>query len=146
MKKNLILSVCALAICVVALANKPTVNEKVLQSFKETFPDAQQVSWQEFSENYIVNFREGEIQSRVYYDKEGNFIRATRYYLEQNLPVSVLCKLKKKYPGTKIFGVIETGTEISVDYEIKLEDGSNWYTVKSDSGGNFELIEKYKKA
>jgi hypothetical protein len=146
MKKNLILSICALAICMVTLANRPSVNEKVLQSFKETFPDAQQINWQEFSDNYIVNFREGEIRSRVYYDKEGNFIRATRYYSEQNLPVNILCKLKKKYPGTKVFGVIETGTDTSVDYEIKLEDDSSWYTVKADGGGNFELLEKYKKA
>src|SRR5580693_6921769 len=82
MKKNLILSVCLLAFCTITFAYSPSVNEKVLQSFKETFPQAQEVNWQEFSDNYIVNFKEGDIRARVNYDKDGNFISATRYYFE----------------------------------------------------------------
>jgi hypothetical protein len=146
MKKEFVLSVCSLAICAISFANHPSVNEKVLRSFKETFPDAQQVNWQEFSENYIVNFREGDIQERVNYDKEGNFIGATRYYFEQNLPVNILCKLKNKYPGKKVFGITETDSETSVEYYIKLEDSTQWITVKSDVGSNFVEVEKYKKS
>jgi hypothetical protein len=145
MKKNLILSVCLLAFCTITFAYSPSVNEKVLQSFKETFPQAQEVNWQEFSDNYIVNFKEGDIRARVNYDKDGNFISATRYYFEDNLPVNILCKLKSKYPGKKIFGVTEMESESSVEYYIKLEDASNWITIKSDSGSNFEVVEKYKK-
>jgi hypothetical protein len=146
MKKNLILSVCLSVFCALTFANSRSVNEKVLKSFKETFPDAQQVNWQEFTDNYIVNFMEGNIRARVNYDRDGNFISATRYYFEQDLPMNILCKLKKKYPGEKVFGVTETETETSVEYYIKLEDSTNWTTIKSDSGSNFEVVEKYKKA
>ncbi len=88
---------------------------------------------------------EGDIRTRINYDKEGNFVSATRYYFEQNLPVNILCKLKKRYPGQKVFGVTEVETESSTEYYIKLEDATNFTTVKSDIASNFEETEKYKK-
>lgn len=145
MKKNLILSICVLALSSIAFA-KPTVDEKLLKSFKETFPKAEQVKWEEFTDNYIVNFVVMGIRERISYDKDGNFINATRYYTEENLPLNIFCKIKKKYPNQKVFGVTEVETESSVEYYVKLEDGANWTTVKSDSGGNLQVIEKYKRA
>ena len=101
---------------------------------------------QEYSDNYVVNFMELGIRERITYDKDGNFISAMRYYLEENLPPNILFKVKKKYPGQKVFGVTEVETDTSVDYYIKLEDSSNWTTVKSDVSGVMEVVEKYKKA
>src|SRR5215470_13730574 len=112
MKKNLILSISLLAMSVLAFA-KPTVDEKLLKSFKETFPKAEQVKWEEFTDNYIVNFVVMGIRERISYDKDGNFINATRYYTEENLPLNVYCKIKKKYPNQKVFGVTEVETEAS---------------------------------
>jgi hypothetical protein len=144
MKKNFVI-LCLLLLGGVTIANA-NVNEKVLRSFKETFPTAEQVKWQEFSDNYIVNFVEMGVRNRINYDKDGNVISATRYYSQENLPVNLLIKLKKKYAAYKIFGVTEVETEASVDYYIKLEDDTNWVTVKSDATGNMEIVEKYKKA
>lgn len=145
MKKNLILSISLLAMSVFSYA-KPTVDEKLLKSFKETFPKAEQVKWEEFTDNYIVNFVVSGTRERISYDKDGNFVNATRYYTEENLPLNIYCKIKKKYPNQHVFGVTEVETESSVEYYVKLEDGTNWTTVKSDSGGNLQVIEKYKKA
>jgi len=144
MKKKLLF----LALVVVSLAGyaNVNVNEKVLRSFNETFPSAEQVKWQEFSDNYIVNFVELGVRNRINYDKDGNVISATRYYGQENLPVNLLVKTRKKFPSAKIFGVTEVETEASVDYYIKLEDSMNWITVKSDAIGNMEVVEKYKKA
>jgi len=145
MKKSLIISISMMVFSLAMYANVE-VNEKVLKSFKETFPKAEQVNWQEYSDNYVVNFMELGIRERITYDKDGNFISATRYYLEENLPPNILFKVKKKYPGQKVFGVTEVETDTSVDYYIKLEDSSNWTTVKSDVSGVMEVVEKYKKA
>ncbi len=145
MKKNVILSVCLLAAGFGALAS-PVVDEKVLKSFTETFPKAEQVKWEEFSDNYVVNFVVMGTRERISYDRDGNFISATRYYTEENLPLNILCKIRKKYANQKVFGVTEVETEASLEYYIKMEDGTNWTTVKSDSGGNLQVVEKYKKA
>src|SRR4249919_3640477 len=99
MKKFMITFISTLALSLGAFlyVHASEVNEKVLKSFKETFPKAEQVNWQEFTDNYVVNFTSVGIRERITYDKDGNFISATRYYLQENLPANIICKLKKKY-------------------------------------------------
>lgn len=123
-----------------------TINEKLLQTFKQTFPDAEQVKWVEQTDKYIVNFKQNAILTKIEYDKDGNFLSSIRYYTERNLPVSILCRLQKKFADKKVFGVTEMTTETSVEYYIKLEDETTWYTVKSNTDGNLQVVEKYKKA
>jgi hypothetical protein len=123
-----------------------TISDKLLQAFKQTFPDAIQVKWVEEPTRYTVSFKQNEILTKVEYDKDGNFVSSLRYYSEKNLPVTVLCQLQKKYAGKTIFGVTELATEVSTEYYIKLVDDRNWTTVRSDADGNMQLVEKYKKA
>jgi len=57
------------------------VNEKLLESFKTSFPNAEQVKWQELPESFVVSFVEENIRARAYYDKDGvpvQLIRATK--------------------------------------------------------------------
>ncbi len=122
------------------------VNEKLLETFKESFPKAEQVNWKELPETYIVNFVEDGIRSVIVYEKDGTFISSTRYYFEQNLPYYLLVNIKKKYPEKKIFGIIEVSTPTGISYFIKMEDHSVWTTFKMDSDGNLTLVEKLKKA
>lgn len=122
------------------------ISEKLLQSFKQTFPDAQQVKWLEQADKYTVNFKENGILTKIDYDKDGNFISSLRYYTEKNLPVNILCKLQKKYPGKKVFGVTEMTSEANVEYYIKLEDEKEWITVRSNTDGNMSVTERYSKA
>jgi hypothetical protein len=123
-----------------------TISEKMLQAFKKTFPDAQEVKWAEQQDSYTVNFKQGDILTKVEYDKDGNFLSSLRYYSEKNLPVSVLCRLQKRYADKKIFGVTELATDNSVEYYVKMEDADNWITVRSNAEGNMQVVEKYKKA
>jgi hypothetical protein len=146
-RKRLLPGLCMLAITAGAFAAPNfTISEKLLQTFKKTFPDAQQVVWSEQGDKYTVNFRQDEILTKVEYDKDGNFQNSLRYYTEKNLPVTILCRLQKRYGDKKVFGVTEMATESSVEYYIKLEDAENWITVRSNIDGNMQVVEKYKKA
>jgi len=122
------------------------ISDKLLQAFHKTFPDAQQVKWAETEDRYMVNFKQGEILTKVEYDKDGNFLNSLRYYSEKSLPVNILCRLQKKYADKKVFGVTEVTTDSNVEYYIKLEDAQNWITVKSNVDGLMQVVEKYKKA
>jgi len=122
------------------------ISDKLLQAFNKTFQDAQQVKWAETEDKYMVNFTHGDILTKVEYDKEGNFLNSLRYYSEKNLPVSILCRLQKKYSDKKVFGVTEITSDTSVEYYIKLEDAENWITVKSNVDGAMQVVERYKKA
>jgi hypothetical protein len=122
------------------------ISDKLLQAFNKTFPDAQQVKWAETEDKYMVNFKQGDVLTKVEYDKEGNFLNSLRYYTEKNLPVNILCRLQKKYSDKKVFGVTEITSDTNVEYYIKLEDAQNWITVKSNVDGAMQVVEKYKKA
>jgi len=95
---------------------------------------------------YEARFKQSEIVTRAAYDREGNLVRTTRYYQEENLPINILTKLKKKYEGKTVFGVTESVTQDEVAYYVTLQDEKNWYIVKADNWGSLELTKKYKKA
>ena len=122
------------------------VNEKLLQTFKERFPNAEQVSWTELPGSYVVNFMEDGVRTNIIYDKDGAFVRSTRYYQEQNLPYYLLTTIKKKYSGKKIFSVTEVSTPDGIEYYVKLEDAKIWLTILLDNDGILGVVEKYKKA
>lgn len=146
-QKTLFALVCCLTFSAGAFARDGfTISEKMLNSFKQTFPDAEQVKWLESADRYTVNFKENGILTKIDYDKDGNFVSSLRYYTEKNLPINILCRLQKKYADKKVFGVTEMTTDAVVEYYIKLEDADNWITVKSNADGNMQVVEKYKKA
>lgn len=146
MKKNLLLTGLVVLACTLAFQVRAgDVSQKVLKSFRETFPKAEQVSWQEYSDNYVVNFVAVGLHETITYDKEGNFISSTRYLTEENLPTNILFRLKKKYPALKVFGVTEITTEANVEYYLKMEDDQHWVTIKADDGGMLLVVEKFEK-
>jgi len=144
MKKLIILS-CLFAALGVSASNPPEVSEKVLKAFNETFIKATDVVWHEMQNLYEARFKQSEIITRAIYDTNGNLLRTTRYYSQENLPINILTKVQKKYAGKSVYGVTEIATEDEVSYHITLQDEKNWYIVKADTWGNLELSQKYRK-
>ena len=87
--KKLVILITAFVVSFQTFAYDP-INEKLIQSFKSTFPNAAQVSWQELHSEFIVSFVEQNIRARAYYDKEGALMQVIRYYHEQTLPFNIL--------------------------------------------------------
>ena len=144
--KKLIILTCLFATLSVAASNPPEVTEKVLKAFNETFMKATDVIWHETQNYYEASFKQSEIISRAVYDQDGNLVRTTRYYSQENLPINILTKLQKRYAGKSVYGVTELSTGDEVSYHITMQDETNWYVVKADNFGNLELSKKFKKA
>ena len=90
------------AICAVnAWAFNP--NSKVLKAFNERFSKAQQVKWEDDEDRYYVSFVMSGVRSRVFYNKDGEIVRAIRYYQPENLPVGIQNRLLKEYSDYKQF-------------------------------------------
>jgi len=121
------------------------INEKLLQTFKESFPNAEQVSWKELPETYVVNFVDEGVRNAIIYEKDGTFVSSTRYYQERTLPYYLLINFKKKYPDKKILGITELATITDIFYYIKMEDKTVITTIKMDAEGNLVLVEKLRK-
>ena len=144
--KKLIVFLSLLVALEAAATAPPEINEKVLKAFKETFAKATDVVWHEMKNSYLASFKQSEITTRATYDTEGNLLRTTRYYSEENLPVHILTRLKKKYSDKSIYGVTEMTQGDEVAYFVTLQDAKNWYMVKADNWGGLELTKKYRKA
>lgn len=145
-RRTLLVTCCLLTISAGVFAGGEfTISDKLLQVFQQTFPDAKQVKWLEEPNGYEVTFRQNDVLTKVMYDKDAHFVNSLRYYTEKYLPVTIIYQLQKKYAGKTIWGVTEMSTETSTECFVKLVDDHNWYTVRSDSDGNMQTVEKYKK-
>jgi len=144
--KKLIILTCLFATLSVAASNPPEVSEKVLKAFNQTFMKATDIVWHEVQNYYEASFKQSEIISRAIYDANGNLLRTTRYYSQENLPIHILTKIQKRYAGKSIYGVTELSMQDGVSYHITLQDETTWYVVESDSWGSLELTKKFKKA
>jgi hypothetical protein len=144
--KKLIIFTCLFAALSTKAFTPPEVNEKVLKAFSETFMKATDIVWHEVQNFYEASFIQSEIISRAIYDQDGNLVRTTRYYSQENLPINILTKLQKRFAGKSVYGVTELSTEDQVSYHITMQDEKNWYIIKADNWGGLELEQKYKKA
>lgn len=126
-----------------ATADAPT--EKVLDAFHKTFPLVDKVSWSESGHSYWADFTQNDVITKVNYDQKGNIITTFRYYYENNLPLMILGKLKKKFSGMKIFGVVEQSSEQGVIYQITLQGEKDWIIVQGTSSGNLDVEQKFNK-
>lgn len=126
-------------------ANNPTVTEKVLKAFRETFAEAEKVSWHEINGQYSVHFLQSDVRYIVYYNKNGRILSSMRYYAPCMLPLNVLSAIKQQYPDRKYFGVTEITSGGNMAYFIKMEDEAHWYTIKADAYGQSEVLETLKK-
>ena len=95
MKKVLYLAAMMISLSSVA-ANPPELNEKVIKAFKQTFTEAENVSWSEMgnSNTYQANFTVSAVTVKAIYDDDGNLLQTMKYYDEKNLPSTILAKLK----------------------------------------------------
>ena len=148
--KKLFVLIAAVGLSFHAFAYDP-VNEKLIESFKTSFPNAEQVAWQEIPNAFVVSFVEENIRARAFFDKEGGLMQLIRYYKEPNLPFAVLHAIKKQFSGKKIYGVIEVNSSsaeknMETEYFVKLEDGRHWTTVKMSLNGHAVVTQKVRKA
>lgn len=123
----------------------PTVNEKVLKTFKEVFSNARDVQWSSTADYNEASFRSGSVSTRAVIDNNGALIRTIRYYKENNLPANILYKIKKKYDGKEIYGITEVTNSEGTNYHIVVRDSRNIYSVTADHDGSVVQTAKYKR-
>ena len=146
MKKYLVLLIALLAGILSSAAVADNVNEKLLRSFKETYPNAKQVTWNEMPGTYIVNFVENGIRARIIYERNGVYQSSLRYYGEEHLPPYLVFYIKNNFPEKKIFGITEVSTASSINYVVKMEDDRLYTTIKIDPDTRWEYVEEFVKA
>ena len=122
------------------------INQKVVNKFKEFFPTAQSVKWQDGGTYYGVSFVEKGMLHRVYYDLNGDVFRTIRYYDGTKLCPFIAMKLKEEFGNKSIKGVTEVQEESGLTYQVILQDQKHMYVVNCNSDGDIGLQKRYKNA
>jgi hypothetical protein len=139
--KKIILYAANIFIAVSAIA-APT--SKVLEEFKKTFPNAQNVKWNDGSDGYSVSFYADQCFEKVVYNKEGDFVCSWKYSDGKELPMNISMELNKKYGEySKMIGVTELTSQENTIYDIKFIKGSKLYDVDITPDGEITKEQKF---
>ena len=145
MKKSLLIFAVAAVLVGATTRANAAVNQKVLTSFKSVFVHASNVNWYEYSDHFQASFNQDGMMIKVSYDKEGNLLNSIRYYKEQQLPLNILYRVKKKYADKKVDIVTEVSNADGTVFFIQLEDAKSFTIVKTDSSGEMTVTDSFNK-
>ena len=120
--------------------------ETLEKQFNERYPEAREAKWFVKDNLYQVSFKQDDISVIIYFNKKNGVDRSLRYYEERDLNPFIACKIKENYKNKMIKGIAELTTGYGIKYEIVMEDNASIYIIHSDSAGNMETVNKYKKA
>ena len=144
--KRMILSAAVLLLVSTGFANNPPdVNEKILNAFKKTFSEPQDLKWYENETTYEARFSANDVKTIAWYTKEGELLLTHRYYEENKLPPFVSTKIREEFPKYTIKGVAEVSNKSGINYYITLDGDKKWMKIKANTQGDYEIYERFKK-
>ena len=121
------------------------VSERVMDSFKKEFSEAQNVQWESTKDFAKATFTiHGQVMF-AYYNAEADLLAVTRNIVAAQLPISLLSEVKKSYGEYWISDLFEMSSNENTTYYITLENGNQKLVLKSDDSSSWELYKKEKK-
>lgn len=144
--KKILVAAATVLFTTTSFATERPVTEKVLKVFQQSFTNAENPTWHDYTHYFEVTFRHNAIDTRISYSAEGDILKTVRYYSGAHLPIFLQDKLQKNYSDKKVFGVTEIAVEGETVYHVVLEDKISWLHVACNVYGDMSVTKKYKKA
>jgi hypothetical protein len=121
------------------------ITERALKNFKKSFKESSLASWYQAKDGgYVAKFEKNQIQTRVNYDRKGNWTGTIRSYREKNLPKDVRHLVRSNYYDYTIFFVDEVTVGDKTAYLVKIEDAKTFMTIRVIDG-EMDVYESYIK-
>ncbi|PSL49590.1 hypothetical protein CLV51_101924 [Chitinophaga niastensis] len=150
MKKLILLMSAALLLSanvLFASAYETSVNNRIKNTFDESFAGAKEVKWYtDDNKTFTAKFTMSNSKVTAFFNDDGTLLATSRYLQVDQLPLNVSSKLTKKYPGNSVYCVVEYTAGDNTVYFITLENENTWTTVKAERSGNMSTYSHLKKA
>lgn len=117
---------------------------KLVKLFNQTFPNAEDVKWRDDKAGYFASFTQNGNYNKVFYNKEGDFVYAIKYYSGDELPTNIKVTLNESFGETKVLGVTEVTTDDNVFYNVKLTKNDRLYCLNVLPDGEVATQEQFK--
>lgn len=121
-----------------------TLNKRALKEFNRDFKTDSRVFWNNDGRFITAKFSEGEVHTKVMYNRHGLWLGTVKTYMEAQLPRDVRTQVKREYFDYNIFGVIEVSTPAGKAYLVRIEDAKTWKTIRVRDG-EMDVYESYTK-
>ena len=126
-------------------ATAADVNEKALKDFDKSFRNVTNEKWYTVSDGFFASFNNNGIETKVAYDRKGNWHCTVRTLEESQLPFNVRDAVKRTYYDSKILVGYEIKHTDGIVYIIKTEDSISLKTLRVVNG-EMEIIADYKRS
>jgi len=110
-----------------------SISPVVVQSFKNTFSQATEVSWSVSDNFYKADFFLNGQYASVFYNCDGRLMATTRNITSLQLPVILQAAIKKDYNDYWISNLFELTNDDGISYYITLQKGDTKLILKSAS-------------
>lgn len=126
-------------------ANDPEPDQQVLELFKKEFVAAENVSWSR-QENYDkATFVLAGRRAIAYFNAAGELEGCVRDIFFDQLPLSVMTAVDKKFTNAEIIDVREVSNSEGTSYRIRLTSKNKKVSLKVDAVGNIDDVERSAK-
>src|SRR5688500_6254283 len=99
-----------------ASASDIRVSNAARQSFSQSFPKAQNISWTKVHDMYRVSFTVDNRSVYVFYSEEGALSAASRYVSEDQLSMALQADLKNHLGEYQLHEIFEVNDEAGTTY------------------------------
>lgn len=146
MKKIILSFVVMLAVgASAAFANPVDTNPRAIESFKREFANAELVKWSVDNEFTKASFVLGGNRAVALFNAEGELVGSMRDLLYNQLPLSVMTSIDKRFPEASTMDIRELSNAEGTRYQLTLEHKGRSYTVLAFHDGTIAEIRKAKK-
>lgn len=146
--KKIILSLTAMltiGASAVFAGGDPETNPKAIAVFKKEFVNAESVKWSQEEGYNKVTFLLGGNRAIAFFSNEGELLGSARDLVYNQLPLSVMSSMDKRFTGAAIFDIREVTNANGTHYKFTLEQKGKKYNVSVFSDGYIEDVLKIRK-
>lgn len=122
-----------------------TDNKKAMATFNKEFTGASDVAWYNSGEGTVAKFSLKNSKVTAHFNKAGELLATSRYITDAELPLGVINKLIKRFPGQNIRNIVEYSAEGESTYVISLESETEWTILKAKGGSPLTTLKKLQK-
>ena len=128
-----------------ALAHETKTGPGVEEVFQQEFTGAESVSWSLQEDYQVATFVLGGHRVIAYFTETNELAGCIRDILYDQLPLTVLKAIDKRYPAADVQEVREITNSDGTSYLLTADVNNKKFKVKVTSSGNITDIEKLRK-
>jgi hypothetical protein len=146
MKKTFLSLLAFLMIGTIAVmaSERADVDPKILSAFQKEFSFAKNAKWEMKGNLTQVNFLLNDQGVTAWYNSDAELVTTARNILYNQLPISVIRSLDKKYTGADFSGITEVNRNNETWYQLRADEKNKKYLLKASPSGNIIVLKKIK--